>query len=168
MIYRFLVVPKSQPARLSKSVSGAAHNALSSLVCVGTKNATFLAALEKRKYADWDCLRFTSTKQAGFALLKYFGSFFTEEVFEPNGLRFAQVSSRPNLRPFPNHLGTKKRHVSRSVRKKESTQTGTRTQDQLVKSQLLYQLSYLRLWYFRAPSGGRCGGALGPQSGIDK
>ncbi len=27
----------------------------------------------------------------------------------------------------------------------ESTQTGTRTQDQLVKSQLLYQLSYLRV-----------------------
>ena len=32
---------------------------------------------------------------------------------------------------------------------KESTQTGIRTQDQLVKSQLLYQLSYLRLdWIF--------------------
>ena len=30
-----------------------------------------------------------------------------------------------------------------------STQTGTRTQDQLVKSQLLYQLSYLRFgWIF--------------------
>ena len=29
--------------------------------------------------------------------------------------------------------------------KAESTQTGTRTQDQLVKSQLLYQLSYLRV-----------------------
>ena len=28
--------------------------------------------------------------------------------------------------------------------KKNGTQTGTRTQDQLVKSQLLYQLSYLR------------------------
>jgi hypothetical protein len=29
------------------------------------------------------------------------------------------------------------------------TQTGTRTQDQLVKSQLLYQLSYLRIdWIF--------------------
>ena len=27
----------------------------------------------------------------------------------------------------------------------KSTQTGTRTQDQLVKSQLLYQLSYLRV-----------------------
>ena len=40
------------------------------------------------------------------------------------------------------------------------TQTGTRTQDQLVKSQLLYQLSYLRLWYLDAPSVGRRGGAL--------
>ena len=31
----------------------------------------------------------------------------------------------------------------------KSTQTGTRTQDQLVKSQLLYQLSYLRFdWIF--------------------
>ena len=28
---------------------------------------------------------------------------------------------------------------------KKSTQTGIRTQDQLVKSQLLYQLSYLRI-----------------------
>ncbi len=28
---------------------------------------------------------------------------------------------------------------------RESTQTGIRTQDQLVKSQLLYQLSYLRV-----------------------
>ena len=28
-----------------------------------------------------------------------------------------------------------------------STETGTRTQDQLVKSQLLYQLSYLRFLY---------------------
>ena len=32
---------------------------------------------------------------------------------------------------------------------KNGTQTGTRTQDQLVKSQLLYQLSYLRFgWIF--------------------
>ena len=42
------------------------------------------------------------------------------------------------------------------------TQTGTRTQDQLVKSQLLYQLSYLRIVGFGVPSGSALGrGGLG-------
>ncbi len=31
--------------------------------------------------------------------------------------------------------------------RESGTQTGTRTQDQLVKSQLLYQLSYLRITF---------------------
>ena len=34
-----------------------------------------------------------------------------------------------------------------------STRTGTRTQDQLIKSQLLYQLSYPRLHFPRAGAG---------------
>ena len=42
-------------------------------------------------------------------------------------------------------FGTQKTRRNGRVFKKESTQTGIRTQDQLVKSQLLYQLSYLRL-----------------------
>ena len=38
---------------------------------------------------------------------------------------------------------------------KQSTETGTRTQDQLVKSQLLYQLSYLRFLFVFARLGRR-------------
>jgi len=41
--------------------------------------------------------------------------------------------------------------ASRPVQVKGNTRTGTRTQDQLVKSQLLYQLSYPR---FDFPTGG--------------
>ena len=40
------------------------------------------------------------------------------------------------------------------ARKNGSTRTGTRTQDQLIKSQLLYQLSYPRL-HFRSRGAGR-------------
>ena len=55
------------------------------------------------------------------------------------------------VKPFGSHpsLGQKEslEHVecSRLILVAKSTQTGIRTQDQLVKSQLLYQLSYLRV-----------------------
>ena len=44
-----------------------------------------------------------------------------------------------------------------------STRTGTRTQDQLIKSQLLYQLSYPRLHFPHAGAG-----QLGAEDGIGK
>ena len=50
------------------------------------------------------------------------------------------------LRPRNEEAARPKESGSRFVGLwKESTQTGIRTQDQLVKSQLLYQLSYLRI-----------------------
>ncbi len=46
---------------------------------------------------------------------------------------------------------------------KESTRTGTRTQDQLIKSQLLYQLSYPRIDFLF-----RRGGEVGVLTGFGK
>ena len=52
---------------------------------------------------------------------------------------------------------------------KNGTQTGTRTQDQLVKSQLLYQLSYLRVRWLDCPATVAAGrGGLGSSQGFDK
>jgi hypothetical protein len=53
----------------------------------------------------------------------------------------------------------KKTLLGEVVWEKGSTKTGTRTQDQLVKSQLLYQLSYLRVGHanFNWRGGKICG-----------
>ena len=72
-----------------------------------------------------------------------------EEV-RPGALRsccaWLVVGSSPSLLRC---MGTKKPEAFDALRLflvVKSTQTGTRTQDQLVKSQLLYQLSYLRFF----------------------